>query len=66
MVRDLALSLLWLGLDLWPGNFHMLQVQPKQINRKLEHQKQINVDLGESFIVKYMCVYIFHTMTATG
>ena len=35
-VKDLALSLQWLGLllwsglDPWPGNFHMLQVQPKK------------------------------------
>ena len=33
---DLALSLLWLGspqwwgLHLWPGTFHMPQVQPKR------------------------------------
>ena len=33
-VKDLALpqlwgrSLLWFGFDPWPGNFHMLQVQP--------------------------------------
>ena len=25
-------SLLWYGLDSWPGNFHMLQVQPKKEN----------------------------------
>ena len=36
-VKDLALSLLWLklllwlGFDLWPGNFHMLRAHPKKI-----------------------------------
>ena len=36
-VKDPALSLEWLGLllwcwfHLWPGNFHMLWVQPKEI-----------------------------------
>ena len=28
-VKDLVLSLLCLGLGPWPGNFHMLWVQPK-------------------------------------
>ena len=30
VVKDLALSLLWLGFDAWPRNFHMLQVRPKK------------------------------------
>ena len=30
MVKDSALSLLWLGFDPWPGNFCMLQAQPKK------------------------------------
>ena len=29
-VKDLALSLLWLGFSLWPGNFGRLQAQPKK------------------------------------
>ena len=29
VVKDLALSLLWLRLDPWPRNFCMPQVQPK-------------------------------------
>ena len=35
-VKDLVLSLLWLwsllwhGFNPWPGNFHMLQVQPRK------------------------------------
>ena len=39
-VKDLALSLLWLGsllwrrFDTWPGNFHMPWVQPKKEKRK--------------------------------
>ena len=28
MVKDLALSLLWLGFNTWPGNFHMPWVWP--------------------------------------
>ena len=37
-VKDPVLSLLWfwlqpwLGFDPWPGNFHMLRVQPKKKN----------------------------------
>ena len=30
MGKDLALSLLWLRLDLWLRNFHMTWVQPKK------------------------------------
>ena len=43
-VKDLVLSLLWLGLllrcgfDLWPGNFHVLQVPPKT-NKQTNKQK---------------------------
>ena len=39
-VKDLALSLLWLGsltwlgFDLWPGNFCMPPVQPKNNKNK--------------------------------
>ena len=39
-VKDLALSLQWLGSLLWheldpePGNFHMLQAQPKKGKKK--------------------------------
>ena len=29
-VKNLALSLLWCGLDPWPGNFHMPWVQQKR------------------------------------
>jgi len=28
-VKDLALSLMWLRFDPWPGKFHKLRVQPK-------------------------------------
>ena len=30
-VKDLALSLQWPGYNLWPRNFHLLQVWPKKI-----------------------------------
>ena len=29
-VKDLVLLQLWLEFDPWPGNFHMLQVWPKE------------------------------------
>ena len=41
-VKDLALSLqwlgslLWLGFDLWPGNCHMLQAKQKKKKKKEE------------------------------
>ena len=31
LVKDLALSLLGHTFNLWPGNFHMRQVQPKKM-----------------------------------
>ena len=34
VVKDSALSLLWLGLDPWPRNFCMLWVQPKKKKKK--------------------------------
>ena len=39
VVKDSVLSLLWLGLDPWPGNFCMLQVQLKKKNKKTKKQK---------------------------
>ena len=45
-VKDLALSLLWIRLllwpefDPWPKNFHVLQVWPKQ---KTKNKKKCNV-----------------------
>ena len=39
-VKDPALSLLWLwlhlwlGVDPWPGNFHMLRMKPKKKKKK--------------------------------
>ena len=38
MVKDPALSLLWLGLNPWPGNFHLLQAWPKK-----KKVKRVNV-----------------------
>ena len=45
-VRDLALSLLWLGLllwhgfDPWPGNFHMLCMWQKKKKKKKEEEEE--------------------------
>ena len=33
-VKNLALSLLWLRFDPWPGTFYMLQVQPNNNQTK--------------------------------
>ena len=33
-VKDLALSLLWLGFSARPRNFYMLQAQPKKTERR--------------------------------
>ena len=33
--KDLALSLLWLGFDPWPGNFHMLSAQGQKKIKKI-------------------------------
>ena len=35
VVKDLVLSLLWLGFNPWPRNFHRLWVKPNQANRNL-------------------------------
>ena len=45
-VRDLALSLLWLGFDSWSGNLRMLQAWPKKVifwwtKAELTHFKNI-------------------------
>lgn len=34
LVKDLVLLLLWHRLDAWPGNFHMLLMQPKKKDMK--------------------------------
>ena len=45
-VKDLALSLqglgllLWCGFDPWPGNVHVLQVQPKKKKKKKQKKKK--------------------------
>ena len=36
-VEDPSLSLLWLGFDLWPENFHIFWAQPKR--KKKEGRK---------------------------
>ena len=35
-VKDLVLSLLWLGFDPWPGNFHMPQPVNNNNNKNLK------------------------------
>ena len=30
-VKDLALPQLWCGFNPWPGNFHVLRVQPQKL-----------------------------------
>ena len=40
MVKDLVLSLLWLGFDSWPWNFHMLWAQLKKKKKKKERKKK--------------------------
>ena len=43
VVKDLALSPLWLGFDPWPGNFHMPWKSPKNENSKL-NVKKLTID----------------------
>ena len=45
VVRDSALSRLWLGFASWPGSFCMLQVQPKK-------KKKVKK-------TTYLCAYLF-------
>ena len=40
MVKDLVLSLLWLGFDSWPWNFHMLWAQLKKKKKKRKRKKK--------------------------
>lgn len=40
VVQDSALSLLWLGLDLWPVNFHMPHVAPPKKKKKDKRKKK--------------------------
>ena len=41
LVKDPELSLLWLGFDPWPMNFHMPQIWPKTKTNKQNKQKNI-------------------------
>lgn len=42
-LKDLAVpqlqyrAQLWFGFNPWPGNFHMLQVQPNNVNKQISH-----------------------------
>ena len=40
MVRESALSLLWLRFNPWPGNFYTLLVQPKKLRGKKKKKKR--------------------------
>ena len=70
MVKDLALSLLWLRLDLGPGNHHMLQVCKKKsifayiimhIISDLKYGDLSNVLLPHSVIVEAILISSFYT-----
>ena len=41
-VKDLALSLLWLRFDPWPGNFYMSQGWPK--NNKIKQNLPFTIE----------------------
>ena len=43
VVKDLALSLLWLGFYPWPVNFYMSWVQPKK-KKKREREMSVYVN----------------------
>ena len=61
-VKDLVLSLQWLGLllwcgfDPWPRNFHMLEVQPKKKKKNLEN---ISILL---YVFKFACKIFQYSM----
>ena len=66
LVKDLALSLQWLGLmlwcgfDLWPRNVHVLQAQPKKKKELIFFLKFGNF-LG-ALKVLYLIKYIWGEM----
>ena len=39
VAKDSALSLQWLGLNSWPGNFHMPWAQTKRRKKKLKNKE---------------------------
>ena len=41
MVKDLVLSLLWLGFHPWPKNFCMPGVRPKKKKKKKRERKKV-------------------------
>ena len=47
-VKDLALSLLWLGFDPWPENFCMAWAWPNQTNKQTSRQNKTNKTNGMS------------------
>ncbi len=47
-VKDLALSLLWLGFSPWSGDFHMPQAQPKKRGGECILVGQTNLQQGQN------------------
>ena len=64
-VEDLALSLQWFGLvlwralHLWPGNFHMLWVQPKTKNKQNNKKQYVAQCCGTAMAVVIECQALF-------
>ena len=58
-VKDLVLSLQWLrsllwhGFNPWPGNFHMLQVQPK---KKKKNEGKIKTFLHKQKLREFLTI----------
>jgi len=68
LVKDLVLSLLWLGSLLWcafnpgPQNICMLQAQPKQTNKQLNKNRikiKISSYMWFPFISLDVCLCVF-------
>ena len=54
--KDLVLSLqrlgllLWCGFKPWPGNFHVLQMQPKKKKKRERENKLLSMGLGNDLL----------------
>ena len=63
-LKDLVLSLqqlgslLWCGFHLWPGNFHILQAQPKKKKEEIS-----GVPLTHSLFLHFKANALFHGNT---
>ena len=56
-VEDLVLSLLWLALNLWPGSFCMLWMEPKNKNK---HKKNRDNFKDTAFKIKNYSILVSH------